>query len=279
MLSELYEAAARSDEEKMTFGRRDILRLATGGCAYCLVAGRVGHAAEHGAGAATSKPHWSYEGETGPGHWGELSPDFKVCQLGLEQTPIDLSSSMKGDAGGISFDYRSLPLRLLNNGHTIQVNADPGCSCTIGTTKYELVQFHFHHPSEHLLDGKAFEMEVHFVHKSAEGALAVVGVFFQPGSHNAGLQPIFDQMPKAEGPEVRASGQFDPAAFFPVSRGFFRYAGSLTTPPCSEGLTWTVFRDAIEASPEQIRQFANLFPNNARPVQPKNRRFLIETNS
>jgi carbonic anhydrase len=186
---------------------------------------------------------------------------------------------MQGEAGNISLDYRPLPIRILNNGHTIQVNADPGSSCTINGVKYDLAQFHFHHPSEHLVDGKAFEMEVHFVHKSAAGALAVVGVFFKAGSYNAGLQPIFDQMPKNEGPEAMAAGHFDPAVFIPLSRTYFRYAGSLTTPPCSEGLTWTIFREPIEASPAQIAQFAALFPNNARPVQPKNRRFLIETSS
>lgn len=246
------------------------------GCACGIAAKLTGAAALAG---GHSKSHWSYEGETGPEHWGDLSPEFKVCQLGLEQTPIDLTGGMVGDAGEIVFDYHRLPLRLLNNGHTIQVNAEPGCTCTIAGKRYDLAQFHFHHPSEHRLDGKAFEMEVHFVHKSATGTLAVVGVFFRPGSFNAGLQPIFDRMPKSEGPEIEVSGSFDPSAFFPENRAYFRYTGSLTTPPCSEGLTWTVFREPVEASPEQIRQFASLFPNNARPIQPKNRRFLLEVNS
>lgn len=263
-------------------GRRSFLRLATGGCVCGLIGARTASlAGEHGAavGLGDHKHHWSYEGATGPEHWGELSPEFRACQLGLEQTPIDLTASLRGEAGSITFDYKSMPLRLLNNGHTIQVNADPGCSCSIGNTRYELAQFHFHHPSEHLLDGQAFDMEVHFVHKSAQGALAVVGVFIRSGAYNAGLEPIFAQMPASEGPEISATGQFDPAAFFPLSRSYFRYAGSLTTPPCSEGLTWTVFRDPIEASPEQIGRFARLFPNNARPVQRRHRRFLIETNS
>lgn len=226
---------------------------------------------------AGAQPHWSYEGATGPEHWGELSPAFRVCQLGMEQTPIDLSSGMRAETGGIAFDYRPLPLRVVNNGHTIQVNADAGCACTIGDMRYDLVQFHFHHPSEHLLAGKAFDMEAHFVHKSEAGALAVVGVFFKSGAPNFGLQPIFDLMPASEGPEVRTEVAFNPAALFPVVQNYFRYTGSLTTPPCSEGLTWTVFREPIEASPEQIAQFAALFPNNARPVQQRNRRFLIET--
>lgn len=263
----------------MSLARRSFLRMATFGCAYCLAKAA---GADPGGGheeAAHAKPHWSYEGETGPEHWGELSADFKSCQLGLEQTPIDLTSGVSAEVEGASFDYAPLPLRIVNNGHTIQVNADPGCSCTIGGARYELLQFHFHHPSEHLLDGNAFDLEAHFVHKSAAGALAVVGVFFKPGAHNFDLAPIFDQMPKSEGPEIQAQGKFDPKAFFPKSRDFFRYVGSLTTPPCSEGLLWTVFREPVEASPQQIRQFAALFGNNARPVQKRHSRFLLDARS
>jgi len=255
----------------MTIERRAFLRMATAGCLYCLGAG-AGAQADSG-----HSSHWSYDGATGPEHWGELSPAFKVCQLGLEQTPIDLTAGLKGSSDPLTLDYRALPVRIVNNGHTIQVNAEPGCSCTIGGATYDLQQFHFHHPSEHLLDGRSFEMEVHFVHKSTDGGLAVVGIFVQPGAYNTALQPILDQMPKSAGGEVAIPGVFDPAGFFPFSQTFFRYRGSLTTPPCSEGLTWTVFRDPIEASPGQISQFAALFPNNARPVQPRHRRFLIET--
>jgi carbonic anhydrase len=263
--------------------RRKVLRMAAFGCAYCLAAGRAGaesaHGTASGAGAsAHAAPHWSYEGKTGAEHWGELQPDFKVCQLGLEQTPIDLVNGMKGDAAAVALDYKPLPLRIVNNGHTIQVNADAGSSCVIGGTKYDLLQFHFHHPSEHLLSGKPFDLECHFVHKSSAGDLAVVGVFVKPGAKNVALQGIFDAMPKTEGPELRASGSINPDALLPKSSSFFRYMGSLTTPPCSEGLIWTVFKDPIEASTEQIKQFAALFPNNARPAQGRNRRFLIETN-
>jgi carbonic anhydrase len=250
------------------------------GCACCLatrqaVAAETTHAADTAAHAA---PHWSYAGNNGPDHWGELRPDFKVCQLGLEQTPIDLTGGMRGDAAAVMLDYRPLPLRILNNGHTIQVNADAGSSCAVGGEKYELLQFHFHHPSEHLLAGKPFDLECHFVHRSGAGNLAVVGVFIVPGAKNAALQTIFDAMPKTEGPEQRADGSIDPAQLLPRSTSYFRYMGSLTTPPCSEGLTWTVFKEPIEASAEQIKQFATLFPNNARPVQGRNHRFLIESN-
>jgi carbonic anhydrase len=261
----------------MRIERREFLRMATWGCACCLAAGRLGAAAPGPSGSG-GHAHWSYAGNTGPEHWGTLQPDFKVCELGLEQTPIDLRASVKGEPGAVALDYKPQPLRIVNSGHTIQVNTDPGCVCSIGATRYELLQFHFHHPSEHLLAGKPFDMECHFVHRSSAGALAVVGVFIKAGARNAAFAPVFDAMPRSQGPEVRASATVDPAAMLPREGGYFRYMGSLTTPPCSEGLTWTVFRQPVEASSEQIRQFAALFPNNARPVQRTNRRFVIETN-
>lgn len=265
----------------MTLPRRDFLRLVTLGCACCFAAGRAVIAgSDHPAGTQgkAHAPHWSYAGNTGPGHWGELQPDFKVCQLGLEQTPIDLTGNIKGDAGPVALDYKPQPLRIVNNGHTIQVNTDPGSTCAIGNVKYDLLQFHLHHPSEHLLAGKPFDMECHFVHRSSANALAVVGVFIKSGARNEALAPVFDAMPRTAGPETRAAATIDPAAMLPKAGGYFRYMGSLTTPPCSEGLTWTVFKEPIEASPDQIRQFAALFPNNARPLQRTNRRFVIETN-
>jgi carbonic anhydrase len=259
------------------FKRREFLRMATLGCACCLAARSVG-AAQPGHGAKqAAHPHWTYAGNTGPQHWGELQPDFKVCQLGLEQTPIDLTASIKGEPGVVSLNYKPVAARIVNNGHTIQANIEPGCSCTIGNAKYDLVQFHFHHPSEHLLAGKPFDLECHFVHKAQNGALAVVGVFIQPGARNADLATVFDVMPAQEG-EARTSVAINPAALMPREGGYFRYMGSLTTPPCSEGLTWTVYKQPIEASPDQIKQFASLFVNNARPIQRRNRRFLIETN-
>lgn len=261
----------------MTLKRRDFLRMGLLGCACCMV-GRHAIADSRSSAGATGYPHWSYSGNTGPEHWGELQPAFRACQLGLEQTPIDLTSATRGDAGPVAIDYRPQPLRIVNNGHTIQVNAEPGSNCTIGGTRYELAQFHFHHPSEHLLAGRPFDMECHFVHRASSGALAVVGMFMKPGARNEAFAPVFDAMPRSQGPEVRPPATINPAAMLPRTGGYFRYMGSLTTPPCSEGLRWTVYREPVEVSPDQIRQFAALFPNNARPVQRLNRRFVIETN-
>lgn len=267
----------------MTLDRRNFLRTATLGCACCLAA-RFAGAAETGHGAAAkgsaahAAPHWGYTGNAGPEHWADLRPDFKVCRLGLEQTPIDVANGMRGDAAAAILNYRPMPLRIVNNGHTIQVNAEAGSSCAVDGKKFDLLQFHFHHPSEHLLAGKPFDLECHFVHKSSTGDLAVVGVFVRPGAKNEVLEKIFDAMPMVAGPEVSAAGSVDPAALLPKSGSYVRYMGSLTTPPCSEGLTWTVFKEPIEASPDQIQKFAALFPSNARPVQKRNRRIVVESN-
>ena len=255
----------------MSTNRRGFLRMGALGvmsaCACC---------AGVAAGAAETGPHWTYEGGEGPDHWGELKPEFKSCQIGLEQTPIDLKGGVKAQLGQpVKIDFKPMPLAIVNNGHTIQVNAAPGSSTVIEGVKYELLQFHFHHPSEHLLSGKAFEMEVHFVHKSAEGALAVLGVFIKLGAANPAIGQIFAAMPATTG-EATGKGNVDPRQMLPKGKGYFRYFGSLTTPPCSEGLVWTVYKDPITASKEQIESFAKLFEMNARPVQKQNHRYLLD---
>lgn len=268
-------------------GRRRVLRaLGAAGfaaaCPICLstIAGAAEKKAEaKGAAHGAEHPHWGYDGDGTPEKWGSLEPNFKVCDLGLEQTPIDLKGAIRADVGGLQPSFGEMRLRVINNGHTIQVNCDAGSHTAIRGQRYDLLQFHFHHPSEHLLAGKAFDLECHFVHRSAAGELAVLGVFLQPGAASAALQPIWDAMPDKEGPERVGGATIRPAALLPPAnaRGYFRYHGSLTTPPCSEGVLWTVFKQPLEASAEQIRRFAALFPVNARPVQPLHRRFLIES--
>jgi carbonic anhydrase len=250
------------------FGRRSMLRF-LGACPLCLTAGA-------GLAADAHKPHWSYEGNTGPANWAQLDQQFAACAAGSEQTPIDLTAAVRADLGKVETAFQAMPLKVVNNGHTIQVNCAQGSRSTIDGVAHELLQFHFHHPSEHLLAGKAFDLECHFVHRNANGGLAVLGVFIQPGRENTALQPIWQAMPAKEGPERDAGIAIRPADLLPGG-GYFRYAGSLTTPPCSEGVNWTVFKQPLEASPEQIRRFARLFPANARPVQQRHRRELKET--
>ena len=246
-------------------------------CACCFPGLPGLRAEEKASGGAGTAPHWGYEGAVSPEHWAELSPDFKTCQIGMEQTPIDLKGGIKAQFNKpFSLAYKPVGGKIINNGHTIQVNMDKGCSCSIEGVSYDLLQFHFHHPSEHLLAGKPFRMEAHFVHKAQSGALAVIGVFMKEGAANALLAPVFNDMPTAEGGEKALRAPLNPSGFFPARRGYYRYMGSLTTPPCSEGLTWTVFKEPVAASAEQIRKFAALFANNARPIQNRNRRFLLE---
>lgn len=260
---------------QISLGRRQALRTMLGAAAAA--ACPICSAFAEGQAPAHAGAHWTYEGAAGPENWGELSADFKVCSLGMEQTPIDLKSSIRAETGMVEPAFQPMPLKIHNNGHTIQVHCAEGSHSAISGQKFGLVQFHFHHPSEHLLSGKATEMELHFVHKSEDGRLAVLGVFIRQGQENAALAPIWAAMPREAGEPQSVGQTIDPAALLPANRQYFRYKGSLTTPPCSEGVLWTVFRDPIEASAQQIRQFAELFPVNARPVMPLNSRFLLES--
>lgn len=256
----------------MRLGRRSLLGALGTALACPVCTSLQAQPAPRGHGAA----HWGYEGATGPAAWGKMSPANKACAIGVEQTPIDLRSAIPAKLGGPELSYRPTPTKIVNNGHTVQVNCAPGSMAMLDGTAFDLLQFHFHHPSEHLLDGKQSEIELHLVHKSASGALAVLGVMIKPGADNAALAPVWAAMPAHEGKEQKLAADIDPAALLPADRHFFRYVGSLTTPPCSEGVTWTVYKSPVEMSPAQIRQFAALFPMNARPAQPLNRRFLLE---
>lgn len=265
--------SARHLEESMN--RRSILKyLAVGGAAACPLCRYLA-----GDALAAEKGHrWGYAGDAGPEHWGSLSADYQSCSAGAQQSPIDLSGAVRAELSDVAVAYADMPLKILNNGHTVQCNAAPGSGIEVEGTRYELLQFHFHHPSEHTVDGKAFEMEAHFVHKSAAGTLAVLGVMIQPGQANAALAPIFEAMPMKMAEEREVAGlAIGPAQILPANRAHYRYFGSLTTPPCSEGVHWMVLKAPIEASTQQIARFAEAFPLNARPVQKRNRRFLLRS--
>jgi carbonic anhydrase len=228
--------------------------------------------------AAGPQAHWGYQGEHAPEHWAEMDPGFETCALGHMQSPIDIHDALPADLPKIGFEYHAGPAEDANNGHTIQVNLPDSGGIDIGGTHYALVQFHFHTPSEEKIDGEAYPMEMHLVHKDADGHLAVVAVMLKEGSENAALEEIFDALPKAEG-DKHALEALDPAALLPAERGYYAYTGSLTTPPCSEGVRWQVLKRPIEVSESQIEAFRKLFPANARPVQPLNGRAVQESRS
>jgi carbonic anhydrase len=221
-------------------------------------------------------PHWSYSGPEGPDNWGDLDPTFALCKNGKEQSPIDIKESHESDLQPIHFEYLSVPLKIVNNGHTIQINVKSGGGITIGGAKYQLVQFHFHKPSEEAINGTHFDMVIHLVHQDAAGKLAVVAVLLKSGKQNPVLQTFWNNLPADKGKEhafrnmkVNASG------LLPVDQNYYTFAGSLTTPPCSEGVTWYVLRSPMQVSADQIAAFGKLFPMNARPIQPQNSRQIL----
>lgn len=224
---------------------------------------------------ADDATQWAYGGTANPTHWGELDSDFAQCEVGRDQSPINID---KGDVvaaapSNLAFHYQPTPLDVVNNGHTIQVNYQPGSTLDIGGDTYKLVQFHFHTPSEHNIAGEAAPMEMHLVHQNDAGKLAVVGVMIMADdASNETIANIWRQIP-AEGGENKVDDQMVNALnLLPSDTTYYSYSGSLTTPPCSEGVSWMVLAEPIQLSEQQIEAFASLYPVNARPIQATNGR-------
>ncbi|MCF8476800.1 MAG: carbonic anhydrase [Pseudolabrys sp.] len=248
--------------------RRHALK-ALAGLALCPLCAPSGFAAE---GA-----HWGYQGEQGPAHWGNVDAASKVCSVGSQQSPIDIESSIKSQLPPLQIAWRKKADMIVNNGHTIQINAEPGNTLTVGKDSYELLQFHFHRPSEHLIAGKNYPMECHFVHRDKAGNLAVVGVLMTAGKANNEFKQIAAAMPAKAGDPVKMKAAVDMSKLLPTKRGYYRYSGSLTTPPCSEVVNWLLLRDPINVAQADIDAFAKLYPMNARPAQKIDRRFVLSS--
>jgi carbonic anhydrase len=229
------------------------------------------------------KTHWTYEGATGTEHWSELDPDYAACKLGKEQSPIDIRNAEKVELPTLRFEYKSGPLKyLINNGYTIRVNyhdaPDSGNFLLVGDKRYQLTQFHFHHPSEEYIHGKPYEMEVHLMHQASDGKVAGVTVFLKAGGANTTIQRIWEHMPMTEGKEKDIAGvEVNPAGLLPNNVAYYAYTGSLTAPPCTEGVTWFVLKTPVEISAEEINAFAKLYPHDVRPLQPLNGRVVKES--
>ena len=222
--------------------------------------------------------HWAYKGHGGPPEWGSMSSGFAVCKLGKLQSPIDIRGAKPADLPAIKFDYKPSALKIIDNGHSIQVNYAPGSSIDVGGARYELVQFHFHHPSEEKIDGKAHPMVAHLVHKNAEGKLAVVAVLLDKGGASELIDTVWRNIPaEKEKESVVADVTIDASKLLPDNRGYYTFQGSLTTPPCSEDVTWFVLKSPLKIADAEIAGFAKLYPLNARPVQPLNGREIQAT--
>jgi len=222
------------------------------------------------------KAHWDYEGEGAPENWAKIDKKFFMCREGKNQSPINLSGMLEAELPPIQFDYHLVSTEMLDNGHTEQVNLKKGSSITIDNTTFELKQFHFHTPSENNINGHSFPLEAHFVHASKDGELAVIAVMFKEGQANQALNELWAQMPKHNGEhKVIHAKHLD--ALIPTDRDYYRFNGSLTTPPCTEGVRWFVMKHPVTISKEQIKQFENVMHmHNNRPLQPINARAILK---
>jgi carbonic anhydrase len=206
---------------------------------------------------------WAYDGKQGPLNWGHLDPAYKACSNGKEQSPIDIRGAhLDKHLAPIEFHYIAGSMTLTNTGHTVQVTAAPGSYIVAGGTRYDLVQFHFHHPGEEAVKGKLPDMSLHLVHKSA-----VVAVRLNEGNANAVLAALWEHLPKTVGATDKVTDEMSPAGLLPADRGYWTYEGSLTAPPCTEGVRWFVMEQQVELSRTQLRSFGALYKVNSRMLQ------------
>jgi carbonic anhydrase len=227
------------------------------------------------------KTPWSYQGAKGPEHWGDLDPEYAACKAGKEQSPIDIRNAEKAKLPALQFVYKSGPLKIINNGYTaVRVNygAGNGNFLIVGDQRYELRQFHFHHPSEEYIHGKPYDMVAHLMHEASDGKVAAVAVLLKAGSANTTVQRLWEHMPQIPGrEEVIAGVEVDPAGLLPRDTSYYTYLGSQTAPPCTEGVTWFVLKTPGQISAEQISTFAALYPRDVRSLQPLNGRVVKES--
>ena len=222
--------------------------------------------------------HWGSAGDIGPSHWGDLSPEYALAKSGREQSPIDISNARATALNQIEFSYRPSPLDIVNNGHTIQVNYQKGSYLMVDGVRYDLLQFHFHSPSENTINGSQADLELHLVHADENGELAVVAVMLEEAAHNAALEVVWTNMPEHEGQQATPNDILVNAEhLLPDDEGYFRFAGSLTTPPCSEGVCWFVMDTPLSLSNEQIEAFRRIYYGNNRPVQPTYDRVILHS--
>lgn len=220
---------------------------------------------------------WSYEGENGPANWGKINPAWTKCGNGNRQSPIDIRDGMKVDLEQITFDYHPSSFNVTDNGHTVQVMVGNGNYITVGNRTYELVQFHFHRPSEERINGKGFEMVMHLVHKDGEGRIAMLALLLERGKPQPVIQTVWNNLPLEKLDTAAPSITLDPMDLIPARRDYFTFMGSMSTPPCEENVLWLVMKEPVQASPAQMALFSRLYPLNARPTQPSNGRIVKES--
>jgi carbonic anhydrase len=234
----------------------------------------AGRAAPPAPAAPTGPPAWSYEGKRGPPTWGTLDPAWRACLMGKAQSPVDIEPRA-GTASPITFHYKPTAATLVDEGHALQVQLAPGSTIEIDGHAYQLLQVHFHSPSEHTIAGERYPMELHLLHQDADGKIAVISVLYDAGAESKLLGEVWARWPRKVGGEDRLRRPFDPSGLLPETRTVFRYTGSLTTPPCTEGVMWNVMRRAMSDSKAHLDELARHYPHNAREVQPLGDRKIL----
>lgn len=229
---------------------------------------------DHSPMAPDSLPKWSYEGETGPEFWGDLGESCATCGEGQAQSPVNLTGAVEADLPNPVFEYGKSTTHIMNTGHSIQVNVEPGSLLNLDGQYYELAQFHMHAPGEHTIDGRTFQAEMHFVHRGVDGDVVVVAVMIQKGTKNEAYAKVLKILPAEKDMEFKIEEPAEIASLLPRSRTAYRYEGSLTTPPCTEGVKWVVMTDPVGLSIAQLDPFLKILEGNNRPVQPLNDRTL-----
>ena len=225
---------------------------------------------------ASDDSHWGYSGNKGPEYWAELSPEYKICGTGVNQSPVDINNTLKATMDELVFDYRGGSTTIINNGHTLQINAAPGNFLRVGDDVFQLKQLHFHSPAEHQINGEKYLLEAHYVHEKENGELAVVAVLFREGEFNTTLKKIGKSAPREVDKIMPMDFDFAEAKLKTMSNSYYRYNGSLTTPPCTEGIRWFVLKTVSTISPDQTDKYVDLIGKDSRFLQPINARIILE---
>lgn len=225
---------------------------------------------------ASEEVHWGYAGKEGPENWAKLSPEFSAC-AGKNQSPVNLTDFIEADLNKIEFAYKPGGNKIINNGHSIQVNYAPGSAISVNGRTFELKQIHFHAPSENQIGGKTFPLEAHLVHTDQNGEIAVVAIMYAEGKENASLARFWPLMPTKPGMFKKLENIVSASELIPTERDYYLFNGSLTTPPCTEGVRWIVFKQPVALAKKQVEDFKQIMQHdNNRPVQPVNARPILQ---
>lgn len=229
-------------------------------------------------------PAWSYGEDNGPAKWGDLSPDYATCKNGKNQSPIDIDSSktVKSDLPALKFSYQPIPLVIQDNGNTVIVPSDKAGTLTLGSDTYKLASFHYHSPSDETIDGKHADLVIHLAHKNAKGQSAGVAVMLNAAdgaTDPSAVDAIVKNLPEKAGePQKKEGVTLDISSLLPKDLNYYSYDGSLTWPPCTEGVKWIVLKTSVAISKEAVEKLGKQHPNSNRPVQPLGDRKVLSSN-